>query len=291
MRKPQMQAMSRLAAANPYGDADSLSGWTQADEDDFLVHLFADAGESSAHISLSDKSSRSTLPNRPQRVRRIVLLPVALCVAGGATLAIELVGSGAPSAFADWTATTTTPPASQLAGADSSCSHAFSALGQDVPSTVRALGPGSGPPEVMPPLLITDSRGPYELLLYSEQSSSFVCFWGQQSGFMSITGGSETSLPDNTQSIGVPVVPFTREADGSSYTMAYGSAGSQVTGVTLNLRDGTSVQATVQNGSFAAWWPSRTDVVSAVVTASDGMHRQDFGDVGPNNMGSAQVEP
>jgi hypothetical protein len=290
MNDSQIQAMSRLAAANPYLDAGSLSKWTEADEDNLLEFLLADAGDLSVEVAPSDKSNSSTSPTRPHRIKRIAFLPVALSVAGGVAFAVDFVGSGAPAAFADWTATTTTPPASQLAAADSSCIHSYGLLSQSVPSAVRTLGPDSGPPESMPPLRITDSRGPYELLLYSDQSSSFVCFWAQESGFLSLGGGSETQPPSATHSIGVPVVPFTRNADGSGYTMAYGNAGSQVTGVTLNLSDGTSVEATVQNGLFAAWWPSRTDVASAVVTTSDGTYHQDFGDIGPNNMGPAQVE-
>ena len=72
--------------------------------------------------------------------------------------------------------------------------------------------------------------------------------------------------------------------------MAYGYVGPQVSAVTLHLTDGTNVDATVQNGLYAAWWPVRTDVASADVTTSVGVFHQDFGDDGPNNAGAAQVE-
>ena len=37
--------------------------------------------------------------------------------------------------------------------------------------------------------------------------------------------------------------------------LTVGRVGTDVTGVTLVLGDGTSVQATVTNGWYAAWWP------------------------------------
>jgi hypothetical protein len=76
-----------------------------------------------------------------------------------------------------------------------------------------------------------------------------------------------------------------RQADGgsSSLTYAHGHVGSDVTAVSLNLTDGTRVEATLQDGLYAAWWPSETDVSSADVTTSAGVFHQQFGDVGPNN--------
>jgi hypothetical protein len=138
--------------------------------------------------------------------------------------------------------------------------------------------------------MLSDSRGPFELLFYSDSSSSFLCFWGRNSGFITLTGGSGMETAATPRSIGTPVVPFSREADGSGYTMAYGYVGAQVTAVTLNLTNGTRVEATVHNGLLAAWWPSRTDIASAEVTTSGGVSHQDLGDNGPNNAGPAQVE-
>jgi hypothetical protein len=55
-----------------------------------------------------------------------------------------------------------------------------------------------------------------------------------------------------------------------------GEAGSSVLSVSLNLSDGTSVVATVQNGTYAAWWPSNASVVSASVTTAQGTNTQTF---------------
>ncbi len=281
MRKSQIQAMSHLAAANPFHDADPTNHWTQADEDDLLAFWLTYGVGSSEQVRPADSDAlRTTAPRRVPPTRYRLLIVVAVVVAAVA-LVVDLTGSGTPSAFADWTATTTTPPASQLASAISSCSRIFGeGLG-------KLRQPGF--PRSLPPLTLTDSRGPFELLLYSDPASFFMCFWGNGS-VVTLGGGSGPEAPTSTHSIGVPQVPFARNADGSGYTTAYGYVGPQVSAVKLNLTNGTSVDATVQNGLFAAWWPVRTDVASADVTTSVGVFHQDFGDDGPNNAGAAQVE-
>jgi hypothetical protein len=44
-----------------------------------------------------------------------------------------------------------------------------------------------------------------------------------------------------------------------------------VTGVTIDLSDGTNVTATVANGYFAAWWPGDTEATSAQVATDQGV--------------------
>ena len=83
--------------------------------------------------------------------------------------------------------------------------------------------------------------------------------------------------------IGVPGVGFDQVGGSSVLTYADGHAGAHVTGVTLDLANGVRVEATVQNGFYAAWWPSQSDVTAAEVTSSEGPGHQDFGDIGPNN--------
>jgi len=49
-------------------------------------------------------------------------------------------------------------------------------------------------------------------------------------------------------------------SNGWEFSVVEGSIGSRVSGVTLTLSDGSSVVATVDNGIFAAWWPSQATV-------------------------------
>ena len=63
---------------------------------------------------------------------------------------------------------------------------------------------------------------------------------------------------------------------GDVYSLAEGRTGSDVTGVTLTLDDGSGVQATVGNGWFIAWWPGSHDIKSAQLTTPSGVITQTF---------------
>jgi hypothetical protein len=65
---------------------------------------------------------------------------------------------------------------------------------------------------------------------------------------------------------------YTDSVNGQSFSVAEGSVGSDVTSATLQLSDGTSVETTVNNGLFAAWWPGLATVSSTPVTSSAGVN-------------------
>jgi hypothetical protein len=67
-------------------------------------------------------------------------------------------------------------------------------------------------------------------------------------------------------------VDNTSIGNGQSFNVVEGSVGSQVSGATLLLSDGSSVVATVGNGIFAAWWPSQATVSSIQVTTTSGVN-------------------
>lgn len=118
------------------------------------------------------------------------------------------------------------------------------------------------------------------MLVYAGPSGEQVCLWKQ--GIIGFSGSNgETLAPATPDSIGAPGVPYIGGKHPSTY--AYGRAGAQVTAVTLILDNRTRVDATLQNGFYGAWWPSRTDVHSAVVTTTQGMFRPVFGSIGPND--------
>jgi hypothetical protein len=204
---------------------------------------------------------------------------------GVVVLVFVLVGSGTPKAFAAWTATTTTPPASQLATAAASCQAFF--------KDGLHLGPKQGLApalSTLPPLVLTDSRGPYELLVYAGPTGEGECVW-DASGVLGVGNSNGETLPASSDnSIGVPGVGFDSDRN-SVLTYAIGHAGSHVSAVTLVLADGVRVQATIENGFYAAWWPSRSDVVATEVTTAKGTSHQSVGDVGPNNPSSSGVGP
>jgi hypothetical protein len=273
MNRSIIEAMSNLEQANPLEGA--LSWWTPSDEDALLAAVLADH-DAQEYVPSDDLANPAA---RPKRLMRAALVGLGIIAVGSVALIIELIGSNTPSAFAAWTPTTTMPPASQLATATSSCQSRYTLGIHLLPPNIEFLIPNS-----LPPLVVTDSRGPFEMLVYAGPLGEGVCLWGS-SGVLAVGGGNgETLPPASDLSIGVPGVGFVRNG-GSVLTYADGNAGARVTAVTLDLANGVRVKATVQNGYYAAWWPSRTDVTATEVTTSEGTHHQGVGDIGPNNNG------
>ncbi len=58
--------------------------------------------------------------------------------------------------------------------------------------------------------------------------------------------------------------------------MVDGPLGAGVSGVTIARSDGTSVQATVKNGWYLAWWPGTEHAVTAQVASTSGTTTQSF---------------
>lgn len=273
MKESRFEAMARLRAANPYRSEAALNNWTQEDENALLEYVIADAGRSSGEApsyNVRPSGSASWIRIR-QRRRPFMVLAMAIIV-GLIGLAIFLVPSGTTSAFAAWTARITLAPASQLTAADASCRTFY--------TTALKSFPQVSLPPALPPVVLADSRGPFELFIYGS-SASGICLWHSGVIFAGDTNGG-TLPPASNQAIGLPSVGFAQDV-ALPVTYAFGHAGSEVTGVTLNLDNGIRVQATVQNGLYAAWWPSKSDVSSAEITTPSGTAHQDFGDVGPKN--------
>ena len=274
MKKASIQAMQRLEAASPLAAAPPLAEWTTEDEDALLAQILADQVAPSEESERLERKVAGSGPRaRTDRITRPVLIGVTACAAGAVALGVALSTSGSPGAFAAWTAKTTVPPAARLAAATSDC-HALEKRAID-------LVPNSSVGETAISLgtwRLTDSRGPFEMLVYVGSSSDSVCLWGP-GGVLSVTGGGGTLPAPTDRSVGIPTTGFARHR-GSPVTYAYGNVGSEVSAVTLTLTDGKRVQATVQNGLYVAWWPAQTDVASATVMSSSGVSHRHFGSVG-----------
>jgi hypothetical protein len=262
-------AMAELHRGNPFRGPDVVEAWSHTDEDVLLSFVLSHAldTEQGALAGVERPPVRRT-----RRLKQIALVAAAAVLLGAIGLALSLTSTGSPRAFAAWTATTTSPSATQLAAADASCQKAwdFELLPPAVAQTL---------PTSLSPLVLTDSRGPFEMLVYAGPSGRQACLWDK--GFITVSGNGETLPPANPHAIGVPAVPFVGGTRDITY--ADGDAGTQVTAVTLVLADGTHVEATLKNGLYAAWWPSKTDVNSAEVTTPQGTFRQEFGSIGPNS--------
>ena len=191
--------------------------------------------DSSAERRSSERNpSQSIAMHGIRRVKRPAVVVAAAVAAGLVVLSVYLSNSNTPNAFAAWTATTTTPSSAQLTAADAGCHDSYSTGIHLLPDATAGSLPSS-----LSPLVLTDSRGPFEMLVYSGPEGEFVCLWN--SGVIGVGGGNGDTLPPPTSdSIGVPGVGFSRTDGGSSsLTYAYGRVGTDITAVSLNLTDGT----------------------------------------------------
>lgn len=162
-------------------------------------------------------------------------------------IAVFSLGSGAATAFAGWTP----HPASTLpAGVDAETFACNSHLGTPV---------------------LTDVRGPYVAQIFADNA---VCLYTTSKTVTSASYYTRgESLPSSTEA--APSEVSFIEA-GSEYSatnqlvLGYGHVGAGVTSVSLQLTDGTTVQATVADGWYLAWWPGTATEKSAQINTASG---------------------
>jgi hypothetical protein len=232
-------------------------------------------------------------PSARQKRRFVLTGASAGAVAVAASL-VGLLGPWSTPAFAGWSAQPTTPSSGQLSAAETACASL---------ATNLADAPGSTAPSALPPVSLSDVRGPYSLLVYGTLNPD-LCVVGN--GYSSLheagqaaIGMSTTVANGNAGSNGNTVVHqattsenFTTNPsstppgpdaavvdvsnttvdNGQYFWVIEGQVGSQVTGATVLLHDGSSVVATVSNGLFAAWWPGQDGVSSIQVTTATGVN-------------------
>jgi hypothetical protein len=216
--------------------------------EDELREAFADRAaritpEASARLRAVDYHPRSgRLSSRRARgaVGALGLSGVAAAVG-----AVVLLGSNAAPAFAGWTSSPTTPRPGQIAAA-------------------QQCATGSGAP------VLTDTRGPYTASIYADGAT---CLQGN--GIV-ISGGGGVNAADAPAGKIELNGAGESDSDGHALTMVDGRIGSGVTGVTITRSDGSSVQATVKNGWYLAWWPGSEHAVTAKVANANGTSTQSF---------------
>jgi hypothetical protein len=166
----------------------------------------------------------------------------AVVAVGAVTAALVLatIGGRPPNAFADWSATPTSPTTGQLRAAEAACQRHSPDLGSLQPT-------------------IFDFRGHNAVLVYSERTTATMCDSGPVAFGTSVSAWAADTAPVAAGAI----VPETSEVSavrtGQLFLKLAGRVGIRVHAVILELADGRTVAATVANGWFAAWWPaSRT---------------------------------
>jgi len=232
---------TRLSDANPVNDDD-------------LHPMFGDVWHRFENTPAPQRRSsrqvpRTTGTGRPRLARWATLgaAPVAVAV-----LVVGTTGSGPTSAFAGWSATPTTPTSGQLQAAEAACQ-------QQNPS-VASLAP-----------TVADVRGPYSMLVYTDRSTITDCTIGAQGTLMNgVTPAAQTtSVAPNSIEVVSQLSPASPAGQGEQKASELeGQAGAGVTAVTIVLDDGSSIQTTVANGWFAAWWPGSQPAQAAEITTA-----------------------
>lgn len=217
-------------------------------------------------------------PDRPRRRRSRLLVPIGLVGAAGAVISALLLGG---SAFASWTPTPELLTPTETSAAAATCRANFG-----IPASGEAT-------------LVAERRGDWTYVLISEPKAEGTCLMrndlvGQNPAGHEVFGSYD---PDPGKA---PTVARDRIVEGGSQmgstdegwfregwlTWTYGYVGSDVTGVTVHTPLGFDVEASVDNGRFAAWWPSdqpsskNLEVMGAwsyTVTLADGSTRNTTG--------------
>lgn len=222
---------------------------------------------------------------RPRSRHRFALVGSAVGAAGiGAIAAAAVTLSGATPAFAGWTATPS--PAGDASSATTNCTNQLASM---------RGGPGS----VTWTPTVTDVRGPYVLEALASGSMSATCLtgpgvtsvnFGGRGGSLSASGTSSGVDPGGTSSTtnyaaGDAVTELTLSSldtrNGAPFDTLEGSVSPGATSVSLEMSNGQSIQATVNDGLVLAWWPNGNRPVTAQVTSASGTTTQSLGTFAP----------
>jgi hypothetical protein len=174
----------------------------------------------------------------PRRSQRMATGAIAVAAIAAASLVLGTTGSGPTNAFAGWRSSPTAAASGQLQAAQAAC--------QKLRPELTSLTP-----------TVTDTRGAGSLLVYATHDGTTTCTTGPpQLGVVIGVSGPTSGTPVGAAAVEWGPVGQEFAADGQVFRQLAGQVGANVTAVTLVLRNGTTVQATVANGWFAAWWPA-----------------------------------
>ena len=185
---------------------------------------------------------------------------------GGIAAALLTLSSGATVAEG-WAAVPSTPSAAEVATATAACNWLHD--------------PNGAPILTGTPVLI-DGRGSYTAAIYVDGQTAHICISnGQHTAtslemnnmslrFDAAPGPDQLGNPSGAGG-GAPGFPASTGATtANGYKDVKGLAGSDVSAVTFMFADGSTVDATVQNGWYFAWWPGDSWPSTVRVTTSSG---------------------
>jgi hypothetical protein len=190
--------------------------------------------------STGDPRPATLTPARPRR--RLILIPAAALVLTVALVVVQSVRAD-DQAYASWTAVPATVADSDLDAVAAACKD-----------TLR----GSSIDLSRAGLVLAERRGDHVALLYrtDDPDMSAVCLARNPQGSTEVDGVDTAVGGSSGPALQAPPESYTQgtiaQLDGASVTD--GAVGDEVKGVTIHA--GTlTVEASVQNGRYAAWWP------------------------------------
>lgn len=191
----------------------------------------------------------------------LVGMGAAVVLAVVLTLGQAPAGQG-PSVWAGWQPVPTKPDQAMREQARSMC---FSK------ATVNTVIPGSSLTYGELPLLVQDQRGSVALFFFGRDTAAAGCaMWrDEHGGFESTVAAMSwpyTRLMDKVDTVGWMIFGVGRPGDSAQITDLVGRT--SAARVVILRDDGRTVEATVQDGFFAAWWPGKAQAIR--VTAYDG---------------------
>jgi hypothetical protein len=236
------QAEDSLSAALRHLDAAPQTTLTEAERQR--------ADKAFARIVATQEEDRSLVARGPARRRRSrVLMPAGLLAAAGSAAAALVFGGS--SALASWTPTPETLTSTETSAAADTCR---ADLG--VPLSEAAS--------------VAERRGDWTYVLVSGASGEGTCLMrnsvaGQDPTGHEVFGDFDTDprTPTSVARDGILEAGSSVASvdDGLFHedwlTWTYGYVGADVTGITVHTPQGVDVEASVENGRFAAWWPSQ----------------------------------
>ncbi len=216
-------------------------------------------------ILATDPESPPAEPRRtPLRRPRVLLLAGGVVAAATAAVVVVPIITGGTEAFASWSATPV-----QLQGAERTAAFRACVVLQSSDEGELALDP-----DARGSILVAEARGGWDYVVFTATGSSGRELQGSclvpdrlaadprpgQGGFF---GG----LGDAEEVAGPPPAPdAVREdtygagsVDDETFVYAEGRAGVDVTSIEVTTPGGRHVEASVENGHWAAWWPAGDD--------------------------------
>lgn len=191
---------------------------------------------------------RSHAGNRRTRSLRRVAIPVALAATTAAAVCVPGIGNN-DAAYASWTAVPGPISSADRTVADDACQERL-----DLAS---------------PQLDLAERRGEWIALLYtSTQGLAGTCLahlpagadqanniqWGRSTGNDEVPPKQDQFTQGMiSQYDGGNRLGFLRDRPDISLT--HGQVGDNVATITITTADGQSIEATITNGQYAAWWP------------------------------------